>query len=442
VGDDADILILGAGAAGLAAAGELSASPVKILVLEARDRIGGRIHTHYNPSALAPIELGAEFVHGESPEIFELVKRTGLELNRLPNRHWYFRNALLSKSNEFWSKIEAAMSEMAEQAGQDRPDRPFSEFLREYNQRHHVDDLEAMATLFVEGFHAAHADGIGVQGLIKTNEAADEIDDEKQFRPVNGYLALAQILHDKAVEQGVQFRFETVVREVRWRAGQVEVITADGEQFRARRLIVTLPLGVLQSGEVEFVPRLTSKEQAARQLAMGDVVKVVLQFREPFWQDLIVATDDGARGELKDFSFIHAPDELPPTWWTQLPIRAPLLVGWAGGTRAEQLLTESQDAQRDHALEALSHIFATPRTVLEDQLVDFYYHDWRADEFSRGAYSYIPVNGTNAPAELAAPIENTIYFAGEATNTDGHHGTVHGALSTGLRAAHQILQSR
>jgi monoamine oxidase len=105
-------------------------------------------------------------------------------------------------------------------------------------------------------------------------------------------------------------------------------------------------------------------------------------------------------------------------------------------------LTESQDAQRDHALEAPSHIFATPRTVLEDQLVDFYYHDWRADEFSRGAYSYIPVNGTNAPAELAAPIENTIYFAGEATNTDGHHGTVHGALSTGLRAAHQILQSR
>jgi monoamine oxidase len=144
---------------------------------------------------------------------------------------------------------------------------------------------------------------------------------------------------------------------------------------------------------------------------------------------------------LKDFSFIHAPDELPPTWWTQLPVHAPLLVGWAGGPRAEQLLSESQDAQRDHSLEALSHIFGVPRQFLEDQLVDFYSHDWRADPFSRGAYSYIPVGGTNGPAELAASIENTIYFAGEATNTAGHYGTVHGALSTGIRAAREIRQS-
>jgi monoamine oxidase len=332
-------------------------------------------------------------------------------------------------------------------AEQDGPDRPFSEFLREYNRKHRIDDLEAMATLFVEGFHAAHADEIGVRGLIETNEAADEIDDEKQFRPVNGYLALAQILHDEAAERGVRFRFQTVVREVRWQAGHIEVTAANGEQFQAKRLIVTLPLGVLHSGDVEFVPRLTSKEQAARQLAMGHVVKVILQFREPFWQELNIATDESGgsgdvhRGSLKDFSFIHAPDELPPTWWTQLPVRAPLLVGWAGGTRAEQLLSESQDAQRDHSLEALSHIFAVPRQLLEDQLVDFYTHDWRADPFSRGAYSYIPVGGTNGPAELAASIENTIYFAGEATNTAGHHGTVHGALSTGLRAAREIRQS-
>jgi monoamine oxidase len=330
------------------------------------------------------------------------------------------------------------MSEMAERDG---PDRPFSEFLREYNREHRIDDLEAIATLFVEGFHAAHADSIGVPGLIKTNKAADENYDENQFRPVNGYLALAQILHDEAVERGVGFRFETAVREVRWRAGHVEVTATNGEEFQAQRLVVTLPLGVLQSGDVQFVPRLTSKEQAAGQLAMGHAAKVILQFREPFWREMSVATDDGERGDLKGFSFIHAPDLLPPTWWTQLPVHAPLLVGWAGGTRAEQLLSESQDAQRDRSLEALSHILATPRTFLEEQLVDFYTHDWRADQFSRGAYSYIPVGGINAPAELATPIENTIYFAGEATNTDGHHGTVHGALSTGFRAAREIQQN-
>ena len=435
--DDTDILIVGAGAAGLAAARELSAANFNVVVLEARDRIGGRIHTHLDPRAGAPIELGAEFVHGKPPETLKLAEREHFQLIELPNTHWYFRNAVLSKSNEFWSKIEAAMNEMAKHKG---PDESFAEFLDEYSGKHQVEDIREMAALYVEGFHAAHDDRISVAGLNKTNEAAAEIDDEKQFRPASGYLAMAQALEAEAIAHGASFRLNTVVREVAWRAGAVTVTATNGEQFKARRLIVTLPLGVLQRNDVSFTPELPAKEEAARKLAVGQVSKVMLRFREPFWEQLKLPASEGKTASLNDLVFIHAPDELPPTWWTQLPVRAPLLVGWAGGPRAELLISESQDALRDQSLQALSHIFAVPPQFLEEALVDFYTHNWATDPFSLGAYSYIPVGALHAQAALAEPVEDTIYFAGEAVNDEGHHGTVHGALSSGLRAARMIYQ--
>jgi monoamine oxidase len=407
-------------------------------VLEARPRIGGRIHTHFDPAAGAPIEFGAEFVHGKPPETLKLVESQRFELIELPNTHWYFRNARLSKSKKFWSKIEAATNGLEKYHG---PDESFAEFLEDYSRKHQIEDLNATASLYVEGFHAAHADKISVQGLVKTNEAAAAIDDEKQFRPATGYLPIAQRLHDEAAAQGAIFHFDTVVRKVAWSAGAVTVTATSGEQFKARRLIVTLPLGVLQRHDVIFTPELTAKQEAAQKLAVGNVVKVMLRFRERFWEVLTLPTVDGKRSDLKDLAFIHAPDELPPTWWTQLPVRAPLLVGWAGGPRAELLLSASQDALRDQSLQALSRIFAVSFKLLENSLADFYTHNWTTDPFSLGAYSYIPVGGLKAQAVLAEPVENTIYFAGEATNKHGHHGTVHGALATGLRAARMIQVS-
>jgi monoamine oxidase len=445
MGDETDILIIGAGAAGLAAARELSSANFNVIVLEARDRIGGRIHTHSDSQLTAPIELGGEFVHGKAPETLKIAARAGLKLIELPNTHWFFRNARISKSGEFWSKIEAVMDELAKYKDRDES---FAEFLGEYSRKHQVYDVRSMATLFVEGFHAAHADRISVQGLVKTNEAAAEIDDEKQFRPETGYLPIAQWLHDEAVAHGASFRFETVVEAVTWSAGAVTVTAKGGEQFKARRLIVTLPLGVLQRNAVTFTPRLIAKEKAASRLAVGQVVKVVLRFRDRFWEEISLPAEDGTRVDLKDLAFIHAPDELPPTWWTQLPVRAPLLVGWAGGTRAEELLTRNgvplqanSDVLIDKSLEALSHIFAEPVKSIEDRLVDVYTHDWATDPFSLGAYSYIPMGGLEAQAALAEPVENTIYFAGEAANKKGHHATVYGALTTGLRAAELIRQT-
>src|ERR1051326_4292785 len=154
---DADVIIIGAGAAGLAAARELSAAQLKVIVLEARERIGGRINTHFDQW---PIELGAEFVHGKPPETLTIVGRAGLKLQRVPNRHWHWHDGVLTKG-EFWSKIESLTDEMSRYDG---PDQSFSEFLNNYKRKTRIDDIESIATLYIEGFHAAHADQISVHG--------------------------------------------------------------------------------------------------------------------------------------------------------------------------------------------------------------------------------------------------------------------------------------
>lgn len=436
--EESDVIIIGAGAAGLAAARELSAARLNVIVLEARDRIGGRINTHFDKW---PIELGAEFVHGKPRETLAIVERAHLKLDTVPNRHWHFHDGVLTRSSEFWSKVEDVMNEMSGYRG---PDQDFAHFVRQYQQRTQIEDVESIATLYVEGFHAAHADKISVHGLNQTNKAAAEIDDETQFRVQGGYRQVAKILYDEGVMAGAKFYFNAVVEEVIWRRNQVQVVTSGGETFRSRCLLVTLPLGLLQNsakedGRVRFMPSLNEHLMAASKLAMGHVVKVMLRFRQRFWEDLTVPSEGGRAG-LKDFAFIHGPAELPPTWWTQFPERVPVLTGWAGGTRAEGLSKLSDDSLLDQSLQALTHIFHTSKSFLEALLEEFYTHNWQKDPFAVGAYSYIPVGGMDAHEQLAHSVEGTIFFAGEATNTEGHHGTVHGAMATGLRAVREIRQ--
>jgi len=436
---ESDVIIVGAGVAGLAAARELSSAGLDVIILEARNRIGGRISTHFDSW---PIELGAEFVHGKPPETFAIAERAKLKLQEIPNLHWHLHNGILTKSGEFWSKVEAVMEEMSSYRG---PDESFSDFLNHYKQKNPVEDIESIATLYVEGFHAAHSDSISVQGLNKTNKAAEEIEDDKQFRIPNGYGELVNALHDEAMAAGARFHLQTVVEEVSWKRNQVEVTTQASQKFKARRLLSTLPLSLLQdfgeqAARVGFTPSLDDKIGAARKLSLGHVVKVVLRFREPFWESLTVPGERDEPADLKKLTFVHAPAEVLPTWWTQFPVNTTLLTGWAGGTRADRLSLESEDSLLDHSLESLSHILTTSKQFLEESLEQFYTHNWHKDPFTAGAYSYVPVGGLKSQSELAKPLEDTLFFAGEATNYMGHHATVHGAIATGLRASKEILK--
>jgi monoamine oxidase len=207
-------------------------------------------------------------------------------------------------------------------------------------------------------------------------------------------------------------------------------------EAQARCAIVTLPLGILQlpshsPDAVTFTPPLEAKREALQGLGFGPVIKLVLRFRTAFWEAL-------DQGRYRDGGFFHAPSCEFPTFWTALPLRAPVMNAWAGGPRAARLSANEDFAGMvRHALESLDAVF-NGRCDLRAQLEAAYVHDWQRDAFSHGAYSYVAVGGANAREDLARPLEDTLFFAGEATDAE-EAATVTGALLSGERAAAEIL---
>ena len=444
-------IIIGAGAAGLAAARDLARVGREVIVLEARDRIGGRVFTHKPPGTPVPIELGAEFVHGKPPEIFQIAQAANLELYEVSERHWYFENGKISKSHDFWKTIESLMDEMKSSDS----DRSLKDFLESIPDDEHMRRAKAMVTRYVEGFHAASIGRVSARGLIEANKAADSIDGDIAFRFVSGYETLMNALRAEAESYGAKFHLSTAVKQVDWRGAEIEVVgegESTSETFRASSAIITLPLSILKKSidkqVLQFIPELPDTKVAAiKMLAVGNVIKINLLFRERFWEGVRLWDEHGEPVSFHDGGFFHFPDAPIPTWWTQLPIRAPLLVGWAGGPKADCFRSPSVSQGKfagndssilNQAIASLANIFNLPVAEIRDMLERFYIHDWLDDPFSRGAYSYVPVNGLAAQQALAEPIGGKLFFAGEATSV-GHIGTVHGAIQTGQRAATEIL---
>jgi monoamine oxidase len=426
----ADVLIVGAGAAGLAAARDLGAAGLEAVVLEARDRIGGRIRTHRDSLLPVPVELGAEFIHGRPPEIWEIVENAGLAAADVTGQAWV-RDAgdLRPRGND--GALDRIFDAM-ERAGP--PERTFAQFIRSAP----FDPGEkAWAAAYVEGFNAARAERIGVQSLVEDARASDAIGGDHLFRLWSGYDALPRCL--RAAAPGAVLRLNTVATALRWSRGEVEVEARTGSgqpagPFRARCALVTAPLGVLQAppgepGAIRFRPEPPNLE-AARRLEMGQAVRMVLRFRQRFWE---------RRGGLGEMGFLHSLDEWMPSWWTALPLRAPVLTGWAGGPAAERYGARGEQFAAEQATGALARVLGAPRQEIEAELEAWFWHDWQADPYSRGAYSYAPPGGSEARRALARPAEDTLFFAGEATDVEGHSAMVHGAIATGRRAAAEIL---
>lgn len=431
---ECDVIVVGAGAAGLAAAAHLNRNGKSVCVLEARDRIGGRILTVRPRGAAMPLELGAEFIHGASPTIFEQLRLArDVAVDTARTRYRVPQPGKVKHSEDLFE----TMKERLRRIPKPRVDLPFAEFL-EKHQRQLSPTVRALATMLVEGFDAADPARAGAIEILKEWSGGSAAD-APTFRPQRGYGALMDSLAGSLDPATASVQLECAVDEVRWRRDEVDVAyTRHGEPgtVRAARAIITLPLSVLQlpaqtPGGVRFTPTLPRRQALLSRLLMGPAVKLVLCFSRPFWAEI----DDGLH---HDVAFFHAQGAPFPTFWTSLPVRAPLLTAWSAGPKAAQLIGTTTDEVLRPALASVAEIFGKRRDYRK-MLEAVYWHDWQGDPYSNGAYSYAGVGGGPAKKLLAKSVEQTLFFAGEALDVE-EWSSVGGALTTGQRAAKELLQ--
>ncbi|HEX3845598.1 MAG TPA: NAD(P)/FAD-dependent oxidoreductase [Steroidobacteraceae bacterium] len=433
---DQDVIVIGAGAAGLAAAAALGRSGRSVLVLEARDRVGGRIWTRLEPALAAPVELGAEFIHGDSPETHELLRRTGAPAVDTSGEHLSLIDGRLQlRTESLLGKVRAAF-EAADVLSQ--PDMSLEDFLTSGTGSALPEPARAMARAFVSGFDAADPRLVSLQSVAEEWRSGGMLD-SSQSRPLGGYHTALLALCGGLDRDRVRLQLQTVVTAVRWSDRAVEIEGSWlGRPYRAtaRKAIVTVPLDVLKApagapGAISFAPPLEAKQAALTRLLSGPVLKVVLHYRRAFWEEL-----DG--GRYSDASFFHTPGKPFPTFWTALPLRAPLLNAWVGGPSAARLCELPDEEIVRHALDGVRELFLGSGGAPETQAA--YVHNWARDPYARGAYSYVGVGGGDAREVLATPLAGALFFAGEATDTTGDPATVTGALRSGARAAEEVNQ--
>jgi monoamine oxidase len=441
-----DVIVIGAGVAGLEAARRLLRRRLRVVVVDARPRLGGRIRTERPAGWPAPVELGAEFVHGRPRGLVRALAGARARTIELEWRHAFLRRGRIETGGASWRAAQEWMDRLPDE------DVSFASVLARPWARGLTREVRAMLLGFVEGFNAADAERISVLGLNRQTRASEAEEGDRIFHLRDGYDQLPHHLARPLARIEGALRLGTVVTRVEWAAGSVQVhargaLGGSLGMLRARAALVTVPLAVLQArppatGAIAFAPSLPPWKRAAiHRLAMGNVIKVVVRFRDRFgagWSSPIP----------RDTGFLHAPDAAVPVWWTFGPEPHRCLVGWLAGSAADRLAALAPEGERGAArsidprlraaIGGLARGLGTSARDLLTAVEDAVVVDWARDPYARGAYSYVPVGGLDAPAELAAPVEGRLFFAGEATDTAGDPGTVHGALRSGERAAREI----
>jgi monoamine oxidase len=430
---EVDAVVIGAGAAGLAAARSIAEAGRSVCVVEARDRIGGRVWTQRLEGFSRPIEIGAEFVHGRPEATWNLLHEAGLVACDVRGDQWRRKGNRIRPAGEH-DDPNAVLARLRFGL----KDRSFADVLRANAGRIPRDDL-ALAGAFVEGFDAADAERVSARSIAEEQEGLGDVGGEPQSRLIDGYGPLIGWLHAAGLRAGAELRLSWPVRAIRWKAGEVEVDGPEGT-VRAKVAIVTLPVGVLQQpGAVAIEPDVPKVRKALSLLGAGSATKIVLSFREAFWEEKRGVPR--AVGGFSGFGFVHDPRGAIPTWWSALPLHVPTITGWAGGPKSDVLSGLSEGEAIDRAIASLADLFGIADRRLRAMFVAGRCHDWQSDPWSRGAYSYVLVGGMDARKVLARPVERTLFFAGEAADTSGQASTVAGALASGQVAAKAAIRA-
>lgn len=434
-----DVILIGAGVAGLAAAIELHRAGLSFVILEARTRAGGRVFT-VDSSAGHKIELGAEFLHGAVPELVDRLEAASLKYVQARDDHLALSDGKLIDADQYFENTLNILEQMGRRSA--GADTTFAEFSNELlKEKPELQDSIQQAKGYVEDLNACHADRVSIKWLAQAQCASDETNGDKFFRLEKGYASLVDDLISKI--PAVSLRLNHPVELVNWQGNEVSVkARSDGKllSFVAHSALITLPLSVLQAScfadaddraIIRFEPELKEKHNALTSMSQGLAFRLTLEFKTRFWEQF----------HFNNFGFIHSRSLPFTTWWSQAPQSVPILVAWAAGPKADALKDMSAADISDLAISSLAHVIGKPVEDLKGELLQVHMHDWNSDPYSLGAYSHVLSGGVNAAKELALPIKGRLFFAGEATDTDGFSATVPGALRSGVRAAGEIIQA-
>ncbi len=418
--ENTDILIVGAGAAGLMAAYTLSKAGKKVIVLEARDRVGGRIHTLNDELFFKHAELGAEFVHGNLPVTMQLLHEAGIEYISTQGEMWQYRDGKLAKNS--WDM--PGWNTMMQKLNKLKKDITIGEFLDQNFGEDQYAALRKSVTRFISGYDTA--DPYKASAFALREEWQGE-DDDAQYRLVGGYVKLAEYLAGECRLNGVNFYLNSLVKHIDHDSNAVKVTLANDSTFEAGKVIVALPLGVLQSGAIAFQPEIGDHDKALKQMGFGAIVKLLLEFKDAFWEN-----EDRAH-----MSFFMSDEEIP-TWWTQYPTHSTVLTGWLGGLPAEKKKHMTDEEFMLAGVRSLAAIFNKKEEELKDNLVAWKVANWTTDPLTLGSYVYDTIESHAARKILSRPIDDTIYFTGEYIYEGPVMGTVEAALTSGLEVTKKI----
>jgi monoamine oxidase len=416
-----NIIIVGGGVAGLMAATQLLEQGYVVTILEASDRLGGRVHTIHNSSFEHAVERGFEFIHGNLPLTIQLLKEAGIEYKPVKGEMVRIVNGDWKTQNDFtigWRELMERMNEI-------REDMTMSEFLEKNFSGNNYEELRKSVIRFAQGFDLADPSKASVLSL--REEWMGE--EEEQFRIPGGCDQLINYLEKKCTESGGTIHTSSAVTKIKWQKNNVIVTTADNKMYNGNKIVITISLGMILSEPpgISYEPLIDDYLIAAQKIGFGTVIKILLQFKESFWEE-----------KKKNIGFLIT-NEIIPTWWTQLPSSYPLLTGWAGGPQAWQLENKDDKTILELSLQSLSNVFEKTVDELKQLLTASLIANWGKDPFAKGGYSYSMIESADAQKLFNDPIDDTIFFAGEAFYNGTSPGTVEAALVSGKNVAEKII---
>lgn len=408
------VIVVGAGISGLMAARELSRAGHGVTILEARDRIGGRIFPQSIEDFGYEAMGGAEFVHGEAPISRALIEEAGLTLQQ-GTEWWNVYDGEPSRRN-IW---EGSAPELLAALKTLEQDMTVEKFLDTYFPSDA--GVREFATRWTESYDAGE---VSRASAIYMRDEMIHDEEYSQYSIKEGY---APLLRHMTKDLNADIRLSETVHQINFSGETVHVRTSVAT-YEADKVLVTVPVPLIAS--IEYIPAIPKKLDAVSRLGFGNVIKILLRFDHKWWGSI--------REKQFERLFFMFSKELIPTWWTQYPDPYPVLTGWLAGPRAHTLRDKTNDELVSLALESLSNIFTVDLARLREMLVHGQAFVWEEDPFALGGYSYPTPESEDAVDELTTPEGNKLYFAGEALSHEVA-ATVEGALESGKDAAGRMM---